>query len=75
MILVMGVTGSGKSYFINQLAKDSVVEGHGVSSGESCSFSGRLTYKLTDIRDKKLPGGPSQHWSARGCARRHAWLR
>lgn len=25
MILVMGVTGSGKSYFINQLANDQVV--------------------------------------------------
>lgn len=34
MILVMGVTGSGKSYFINQLAKGAVVEGHGVSSSE-----------------------------------------
>lgn len=35
MILVMGVTVSGKSYFINQLANGSVVEGHGVRSGES----------------------------------------
>ena len=26
MILVMGVTGSGKSYFINKLAGDDVVE-------------------------------------------------
>jgi GTPase SAR1 family protein len=34
MILVMGVTGSGKSNFINQLAKGAVVEGHGVTSGE-----------------------------------------
>ncbi|KAH6629648.1 P-loop containing nucleoside triphosphate hydrolase protein [Boeremia exigua] len=35
MILVMGVTGSGKSYFINKLAKGSVVEGHGVRSETS----------------------------------------
>jgi signal recognition particle GTPase len=33
MILVMGVTGSGKSYFINKLAKNAVVEGHSVRSG------------------------------------------
>jgi predicted GTPase len=33
MILVMGVTGSGKSYFINKLAKGAVLEGHGVRSG------------------------------------------
>ncbi|KAL1648301.1 hypothetical protein SLS61_006992 [Didymella pomorum] len=32
MILVMGVTGSGKSYFINKLAKGAVLEGHGVRS-------------------------------------------
>jgi hypothetical protein len=35
MILVMGVTGSGKSYFINQLEPNSVAEGHGLRSGEA----------------------------------------
>ncbi|KAJ4987558.1 hypothetical protein SVAN01_07015 [Stagonosporopsis vannaccii] len=32
MILVMGVTGSGKSYFINKLAEGSVAEGPGLRS-------------------------------------------
>ncbi|KAF2127836.1 hypothetical protein P153DRAFT_344245 [Dothidotthia symphoricarpi CBS 119687] len=32
MILIMGCTGSGKSYFINKLADSSVVEGHGLRS-------------------------------------------
>lgn len=34
MILVMGVTGSGKSYFINKLVEDSVTEGSGLRSGK-----------------------------------------
>jgi len=34
MILVMGVTGSGKSYFINKLVEDSVTEGAGLRSGK-----------------------------------------
>lgn len=34
MILVMGVTGSGKSYFINKVSEGSVVEGAGLRSGE-----------------------------------------
>lgn len=32
LILVMGVTGAGKSYFINQLKPNSVTEGHGLGS-------------------------------------------
>lgn len=32
MIMVMGVTGSGKSYFINKLRKDAVLEGSGLNS-------------------------------------------
>lgn len=34
MIMVMGVTGSGKSYFINKLRKDAVLEGSGLNSGK-----------------------------------------
>jgi predicted GTPase len=35
MILVMGVTGSGKSYFINKLANGgAVVEGHTLKSSK-----------------------------------------
>ena len=33
MILVMGVTGSGKSYFVNKLQSGSVTEGHTLRSG------------------------------------------
>jgi predicted GTPase len=32
LILVMGVTGAGKSYFINRLKENSVIEGHGLRS-------------------------------------------
>ncbi|KAF2193121.1 hypothetical protein K469DRAFT_619710 [Zopfia rhizophila CBS 207.26] len=39
MILVMGLTGSGKSYFINRLAPGAVSEGAGVTSEtESCEI-------------------------------------
>jgi hypothetical protein len=33
MILVMGVTGSGKSFFVNKLAEQTVSEGPGLRSG------------------------------------------
>jgi len=35
MILIMGVTGSGKSYFLNQLVQGAVIEGPGLNSGGS----------------------------------------
>lgn len=35
MVLVMGVTGSGKSYFINKLVEGSVAEGAGLRSGKN----------------------------------------
>jgi len=34
MILVMGCTGSGKSYFIDKLAEGSVVIGHSLHAGK-----------------------------------------
>jgi predicted GTPase len=39
MVLVMGVTGAGKSYFINRLKDGSVVEG---STMDSCEFPRKL---------------------------------
>ncbi|KAJ4301515.1 hypothetical protein N0V90_003608 [Kalmusia sp. IMI 367209] len=33
LIIVMGVTGAGKSYFVNQLKPNSVAEGHSLKSG------------------------------------------
>lgn len=33
VILVMGVTGAGKSYFLNQLKEQSVKEGHTLFAG------------------------------------------
>jgi len=51
MVLVMGVTGSGKSYFINKLSEGSVKEGPGLESGMHYvqNFVGilRLTRKET----------------------------
>jgi predicted GTPase len=40
MIIVMGVTGSGKSYFINKLAQGSVSEGGGLHSGKLDRYTG-----------------------------------
>ena len=37
MILVMGVTGAGKSYFINKLTEESVVEGNTLHSCQLAS--------------------------------------
>jgi predicted GTPase len=37
MILVMGVTGSGKSYFVNKLQAGAAVEGHNLNAGRSKS--------------------------------------
>jgi predicted GTPase len=47
MILIMGVTGSGKSYFINKLADGAVVEGHSLKSSK---FSKHLIRLSTDSR-------------------------
>jgi predicted GTPase len=33
MILVMGATGSGKSYFVNRLVANAVKEGSGLEAG------------------------------------------
>ncbi len=34
MVLVMGVTGAGKSYFVNKLREGAVVEGDGLESSK-----------------------------------------
>jgi predicted GTPase len=39
MILIMGVTGSGKSYFINKLSNGAVIEGHSLKSSKLSNFS------------------------------------
>lgn len=39
VILVMGVTGAGKSYFLNQLKHHSVTEGHSLFSGKNYCLS------------------------------------
>jgi predicted GTPase len=46
MILVMGVTGAGKSYFINQLAGSKVVEEG--DSLDSCKSSSILCWACRD---------------------------
>lgn len=44
VILVMGVTGAGKSYFINQLKSQSTDEGHSLYSGIQYPFSPSFCY-------------------------------
>ena len=34
MVLVMGITGAGKSYFVNKLKEGAVVEGDGLESSK-----------------------------------------
>jgi predicted GTPase len=56
-VLVMGVTGAGKSYFINRLIPDSVAEGHGLESGESIRTYFLEPYRavqLTVIQKRRL---------------------
>jgi predicted GTPase len=45
MVLVMGITGSGKSYFVNQLKSGAVVEGDTL---ESCKSKKHKLYIYTD---------------------------
>lgn len=51
MILVMGVTGSGKSYFINKLAQGAVAEGHKLRSSEFVTQSSVI---IAYIEQKQL---------------------
>lgn len=44
LILVMGVTGAGKSYFINQLKPNSVTEGHSIVSRQQRRMYGMLLF-------------------------------
>ena len=37
MVIIMGVTGSGKSYFINRIKEGAVKEGSGLCSGKVLS--------------------------------------
>jgi hypothetical protein len=78
MILVMGLTGSGKSYFINQLVAGSVKEGDSLNSGECNSLSAAALLKRTKSwgnRDGEMPDRMARDWSRKGCNRRHARLR
>jgi len=52
MILVMGVTGSGKSYFINQLKSGAVEEGPGLRSGTHCESVVSITKHTVLILDR-----------------------
>lgn len=68
MILVMGVTGSGKSYFINKLAQDAVAEGHKLRSSRFFVLALWLQL-LTADRDDRVPSGAGWNWTARSRAR------
>lgn len=62
MVLVMGVTGAGKSYFINRLKDGSVVEG---STMDSCEFSSDSIFNVNSITIV------SRHGSLRNCRDLH----
>lgn len=57
IILVMGVTGAGKSYFINQLKSESAVEGHSLYSGTISPLFAPKTFQINELfRDTEMPG-------------------
>jgi predicted GTPase len=47
MILVMGATGAGKSYFINQLKQGCVTVGHSLQSRRRDPFQTKKTGRIT----------------------------
>lgn len=47
MILVMGATGAGKSYFINQLKQGCVTVGHSLQSRKRETFNTKKTGRTT----------------------------
>jgi ABC-type lipoprotein export system ATPase subunit len=71
MILVMGVTGSGKSYFINRLAAGATPEGHTLISGKSTTEA--ACKNLTATRNRRMPDCPTPSWPEICCRRGHAW--
>lgn len=57
VILVMGVTGAGKSYFINQLKSDSAVEGHSMYSGTYFLLFTSKAFQINNIyRNAEMSG-------------------
>ncbi|KAF2108802.1 P-loop containing nucleoside triphosphate hydrolase protein [Lophiotrema nucula] len=56
LIMVMGVTGSGKSYFINQLRPNSAAEGHGLQSETKVCQIVRTNIGATTVAMIDTPG-------------------
>lgn len=70
LVLVMGVTGVGKSYFINKLKPGSVKESRGIKSRKSSLFPTRIHADVIDrneslstrtIADRKIYGRCSRY--------------
>jgi predicted GTPase len=68
MILVMGVTGSGKSFFVNRVAANSVVEGATLKAGKSGTLVRSFVLNNRD-RDGIMPSrrGRSRKPRSRHC--------
>ena len=71
MILVMGVTGSGKSFFINKLKQNSVVEGHDLRSRMNpgaLEFASAESRSNVNSRNQNVRSCTNQYWD-NGCNR------
>lgn len=53
LILVMGVTGAGKSYFINKLKANSVAEGHDLTSRKRTAHFRLCVRHCLTLREQK----------------------
>lgn len=64
-ILVMGLTGAGKTYFINQLTRKNLPEGHNLRSCEYGCENGK-SLSLTKIcRHGEMSNTRNQDWQYR----------
>lgn len=64
-ILVMGLTGAGKTYFINQLTRKNLQEGHTLKSCEYVCRNGRFLLLTKEFRYGEMPDPRNQDWQYR----------
>ena len=76
MVVVMGVTGAGKSYYINKLAgKEVVKEGPDLESCKLGSLVFEIKKNLNFTRYARMSVDTGRDWREQGALNRHTGLR